>query len=126
MNHLDICLGNDGVDCGWSASTVYSDEENGAFNISSNAVSYWIVSCTFLLTIRLHKTAKEWKQLNGLLESKNNALINDFVDKLVLQHITPERIRHAITHAAEEAYDKGKDAARRKIREALGIGEPWR
>jgi len=125
VNHIDIFVSgepqSERKDCGESSITIYSDEENGAFDIAQNNLSYWVTSHTFNLTVFLHNTSEAHTRLNVLLGSRNNALINAFVDKLILQHITPERIRQAVTRAAEKAYGKGKAAARREIREALGI-----
>lgn len=63
----------------------------------------------------------EHEQLKRLIDSKDNVAIEDYIDELVIEHLTTKEILEAIENIEQQAFDEGFKKSQEQIRKAIGI-----
>lgn len=127
----DIIIGSGERYC--SAILLY-DCKNSNISISHNHSSYWITHCIFDKGMTIYKDCKIGQKLTKLLELPNDSdatfftskkskdrQIVEFLNKLVINHLSYDSIIASIEQLSKEAFDRGKEAKALEIRKVLGV-----
>jgi len=90
-------------------------------DISQNSRSYWISDCFLSMGMTIFKDSAEGKKLSKLIKDKKPNKIDDFLDTLVVDSLSPKKLKECIKESNDKHFESGKRQARREMREALGI-----
>ena len=94
----------------------------GGASISANSVSFWISGCLLGVGMTIFKATAEGKELMALIENEaalEKREVQDWLDRLVLRHLDPERLKSLINRANEEAFANGMRAKAAEMRAVL-------
>lgn len=99
-------------------------EIEGDHGISDGGNCYWISDCILDTGMTIFKNCKEGEKLTQMIKDKvMPEKIQDWLNRLVLKHASPQKIINAIVEAEEEAYERGKEAKAAELRSVLLIRE---
>ncbi len=91
-------------------------------DISQNVESYWISDCFLGSGMKIYKDTEEGKKLTELIETGKSRRINNFLDKMVLKHLSAFNLRKYIKREQMKAFTQGMETKAKEIRRALGVG----
>jgi hypothetical protein len=115
----DITIGSGNY--GNTAISILDLREHGADgSISHNSVSYWISSAFLDTGLRIMKDTPEGQELKKMIDEKvSPKKIGAWLDKLIIAHLTPTKLRTKIEQAKKEAFEEGRRQQAFLIRTAL-------
>ncbi len=89
--------------------------------VSENDVSYWASHCFLGASGIIMKDTWHGERMAILVEYENFDQIDDLLDRLVLENVSPRYLRDLIEHEKKQSFMAGGKAARKTMRKALGI-----
>jgi hypothetical protein len=93
-------------------------------NISENKESYWITDCILGTGISVYKDTPEAKKIANLIEKNvNKSVFQNYLDKLILKHISPSKLKIKINNVINASIEKGKKLKQNEFLSVLGIRE---
>jgi hypothetical protein len=125
----DIIIGSGTKYC---SSFIFYRSVKTDISISQNKSSYWVSHCIFDKGITIYKDCREGEKLTKLLElpedkdqtvftpkkSKDSQIV-EFLNKLVIKHLSYEAMITSIEEIRKKAFDEGQNAKAEEIRNAL-------
>lgn len=111
----DIKIGNG--DSGNMARILTTVEQT---NISHNEKSYWISNCILNLGITIMKNTAEGKKLTQMIaQKKKGAVIQDWLDDIVLKNATCKQLKEKILEYGKKEFQRGSIAKGEAIKSVL-------
>lgn len=112
----DITIGDGRHAC--VAEHVFKIE--GDHDISQDSVSFWISRCFLDVGMRISKDTVEGKRLQQMIDEKVPLTrINEWLDKIVLTHLSPADVRKRILKEKKKSFEEGQRAKAAELAKAL-------
>ena len=105
---------------GNSACRVFSIA--GDHSISENNASYWISDLYMGLGMTVFKNTEEGQRLTQMIKDKESTgSILMFLDDVLLQNLSRDKLKTAIDKAIDNAFNAGRDSKATEMRDVLGL-----
>ena len=92
----------------------------GEHNISQDGVSFWISDCFLGVGMKIFKDTVEGKRIQQMINEKvSPTRINEWLDKIVLKHLSPAEVRKRILKEKKKSFEEGQRAKAAEVAEVL-------
>jgi hypothetical protein len=100
-------------------------EGKDRFYISENSNCYWISNLIFDTSMKVFKDTPEGQRITKLITNPKpvDHRIREFLDKLVLKHMSYNILLASIQSLKDEAFEEGRNAKANEIKLILNIRE---
>ena len=114
MTWRDVIIGKGETGC--SSIKVFDLPDCDHHHVSHNQVSFWVSSCILGLGCTIFKCTPEGKKLAKMITEKHEPEeIYEWLDALIIRHVSSKTLHARINQSLEDAFNAGKRSAKNEL-----------